>query len=329
MKVATGWSLQGLPAPILDNGQVQVVVLPTLGGKIWQIRDLVTRREFLWANERAPLRQVPFGASYDDSFHGGWDVLFPNDIPETIGGESYPDHGEVWSLPWQWQASSTAEEVAVEMSIATPISQCRLTRRVALRAGERRVRVRESVANEGHEPLPYLWKQHLALCIDEPASIGLPDCEVIIGDFGQPRAGSPGQAFRWPMLEHGGAWHDMRATLGRESRRCELLYGTNLPQGWCSLSFPDGTGIGLAFDAAVFPSCWTFASYGGWRGLQVAILEPCSGYSLWVVDGVEAGTHQVLPPLSTTSTELVATLFDGITAVTGIDREGHVEGERG
>lgn len=328
MKVDTGWALHGISAPILDNGLVRVTLLPDLGGKIWQIRDLVSGREFLWHNDRVPLRQVPFGSSYDDSFHGGWDVLFPNDIPESLGEESFPDHGEVWSLPWDWEASSTPDAVSVEMRIATPISQCRLVRRVTLAAGDRRVRIYESVTNEADEPLAYLWKQHLALRIDEPARIGLPDCPVIVGDFGLPRAGTHGQRFTWPTLECDGTTHDMRATLPRESRRSEFLFGVDLPEGWCSLSFEDGTGIGLAFDTEVFPSCWTFASYGGWRGLQVVILEPCSGYPLSVVDGVRAGTHKTLPPRTTSSTELVVTLFDGIVDVTGIDRDGTVSGDR-
>lgn len=327
MRVDPAWTLHGIPAPILDNGLVQVTLLPELGGKIWQIRDLVSRREYLWHNDRVPVRPVPFGSSYDDSFHGGWDVLFPNDIPESLGQEAFPDHGEVWALPWTWEASSSPEAVTVEMSVATPISQCRLVRRVTLVAGERRVRIHESVTNESSEPLPYLWKQHLALRIDEPARIGLPACEVIVGDFGQLRAGAYGQKFQWPTLDHDGITHDMAATLPRESHRSEFLFGVDLPDGWCSLSFEDGTGIGVVFDTDVFPSCWTFASYGGWRGLQVAVLEPCSGYPLSVVDGVAAGTHKTLRPLSTTSTELVVSLFDGIAEVTGIDRDGVVSGE--
>lgn len=67
------------------------------------------------------------------------------------------------------------------------------------------------------------------------------------------------------------------------------------------------TGLRLTWDRQDLPSCWLFASYGGgWRGLNVLVLEPCTGYPLSVDVGVRAGTHQTLLAGTTKSWQLIA-----------------------
>lgn len=99
LKVDQRWSVNGLGAVVLANGLLRVVVLPELGGKVLQISSGRSGRDYLWENPRNTLRQVPFGATYDDVFFGGWDELFPNDEPELTAGEQLPDHGELWASP--------------------------------------------------------------------------------------------------------------------------------------------------------------------------------------------------------------------------------------
>jgi hypothetical protein len=118
----------------------------------------------------------------------------------------------------------------------------------------------------------------------------------------------------------------MRPTLAPASGACEFYYVTGLDAGWCALTYGDGSGVGLAFDREVYPSCWVFASYGGWRDLQVAVLEPCTGYPVSVNDGIEAGTHRVLRAGERISTSMTLALFDGLSAVTRVDHDGRVEG---
>ena len=326
-RVSSEWTFRGLQALILDNGLVRVVVLPELGGKIWELQDLTSGRQFLWHNPRVQPGKVPFGAAYDDVFFGGWDELFPNDVPEVIAGEAYPDHGETWTLPWRWVIVDSGGSVSLHLEVSTPISACILRRTLTLDAGERHLRISEGIENLSSNDLPFMWKQHLALAVDKVARIDLPAVDVLMGDFGKPRAGEVGQVYQWPYLADGdGSTHDMRLTLPRESRRSEFQYATTLSAGWCSLTHGDGTGLALKFDPQVFRSCWTFASYGGWRDLQVAILEPCTGYPITVAEGQAAGTHQMLPAGGTVSTHLVAVLFDGLSSVTNVTEDLRVIG---
>jgi Domain of unknown function (DUF5107) len=329
VRVTSDWSFRGLQALVLENGVLRVVVLPELGAKIWQITAVTTGRDLLWHNPRLAARPIPFGSAYDDVFLGGWDELFPNDVPEVLAGEPYPDHGELWASPWTWSIERDAGEVRVTLELEAPISACSIRKSLVLRDGASALLVSSSITNSGHRPLPYLWKQHLAVPVAEPAAIGLAARTMLLEDFGSPRAGRPGDSYTWPeLVGPDGTSTNMSPTLGRASRVCEFQYATDLADGWCAVTYGDGSGIGLAFDPEVFRSCWLFASYGGWRDHEVVVLEPCTGYPVSVESGVDAGTHQVLPARGTVETAFAAVVYQGFSDVSRIGQDGCVEGAR-
>lgn len=330
VKVDRRWAVNDLPAVILDNGVLRVTVLPDLGGKVLQVTSLRTGRDLLWENPRTTLRQVPFGATYDDVFFGGWDELFPNDEAEQIQGEAFPDHGELWASPWRVVEAAVRDGAArVILELETPISQCSIRKTLTLAEQASALEVSWRLTNQGLRALPYLWKQHVAVPASEPARLDLPRCDMLMEGFGTPRAGGAGATYTWPFLTgEDGTRHDMRQTLPRSSGAAEFQYATNLDAGWCAVTYQDGTGLGLAFDPTVFRSCWTFASYGGWRGAEVLVLEPCTGYPVSVADGIAAGTHQVLPAGSVIETSMTLVAYEGMSQVTNVDPHGRVEGTR-
>jgi hypothetical protein len=320
------WSYRGTPAVVMENDALAVTLLPELGGKVWQLRHKSTDTELLWHNPRIRPRPVPFGAGYDDVFAGGWDELFPNDEPESLGGEPYPDHGEVWSLPWDWDViSSGPGRAEVRLSLLTPISGCRLEKSVVLPGTGSRLVVRSRLTNTTARPLPYLWKQHVAVPIAAGDRVDLPATSMYVEHFGEPRTGRTGFGYEWPHAPGAdGATHDMRIAPRADSGVAEFQYATGLTAGWCAVTRTNGVGLGLAFDDSVFRSCWTFASYGGWRGLEVLILEPCTGHPVSVTAGVESGTHFVLAPGQTVATEFTAVAYEGVAGVKGIGADGSV-----
>jgi Domain of unknown function (DUF5107) len=132
MKVDTRWSFEGFPVLRLENEALTVDVLPDLGGKILQITHRTLGRSFLWHNPRQRLRRLPLGASYDDHFFGGWDELLPNDVVESIAGETLVDHGELWTTP----LSAVVEGMTVVLSGLLPITPLRFEKRIALTGGK-------------------------------------------------------------------------------------------------------------------------------------------------------------------------------------------------
>jgi hypothetical protein len=312
--VSTDWSYKGIPAVIVDNELVRAVLLPELGGKLWQLTYKPRSMDLLWQHPRLKPRRVPSHSVYDDVFFGGWDELFPNDIPEELAGEPMPDHGELWTLPWECVIEeSTASEATLHMWVETPITACRMDRWVTLREGELCLRFRHRLVNGGGGDLPYLWKLHAAVRLEEGSRIDLGAKSMYIEDFGSPRSGRTGVTYTWPHLTgEDGTIHDMSRTLPDETRASEFQYGTELDRGWCAVKHPAaGVGLGIAFDSTVFPSCWTFASYGGWRNLRVLVLEPCTGHPVSVAAGLERGTHRVLRAGEVVETETSAVILDG------------------
>ncbi|MFB9280233.1 DUF5107 domain-containing protein [Cohnella cellulosilytica] len=328
-RVSTEWTYRGFRAVILENGLLRVVILPELGAKIWQITHKPTGTDLLWQHPRIAPRPVGFGASYDDHFFGGWDELFPNDAPETLAGEALPDHGELWTLPWAYETGGGQAEAWVKLSVGTPVSACRAEKTIRLRAGEAKLRFSHRLANPGRAELPFLWKLHAAVKADGNGRIDVGAEQAYLEEFGPPRTGRTGVAYRWPYAPgEDGTIHDMRVALPASSGVNEFQYLTELTGGWCAYTDTStGVGLGLAFDPAVFPSCWLFATYGGWRGLSTVVLEPCTGYPLLVEEGVKADTHRTLKGGETLTAEVVASVYTGLRAVNGIDRDGNAEGE--
>src|SRR5680860_1402593 len=103
VRFSDAWQLYGLQTLVLENRLLRITVLPELGGKIWSIVSKPHDWEMLWRHPRMTPRPAHYGATYDNWFCGGWDEVFPNDCPVDIAGEPYPDHGEIWSLPANWQ----------------------------------------------------------------------------------------------------------------------------------------------------------------------------------------------------------------------------------
>ncbi|MGZ4574308.1 MAG: hypothetical protein ACXVXY_04815 [Mycobacteriaceae bacterium] len=324
------WSINDIPAVVMDNGILRVVVLPALGGKILQVSSRRNGRDFLWENNRLALRRVPFGAAYDDVFFGGWDELFPNDVPEEVAGEEYPDHGELWAAPWRCVQAEVEEGSArLVLEFETPISQCSIRKTITLAEGANAVQVTWRLRHDGPQELPYLWKQHVAVPVSETARLDLPASSMYIEDFGSPRAGTPGTTYQWPFLtDDHGKRHDMHSTMPPDSHVAEFQYATDMHGGWCAVTYADGTGIGLAFDPEVFRSCWTFASYGGWRGAEVLVLEPCTGYPVSLADGLASGTHRILRAGEVIETTVALVVYDGMSEVTSVALDGQVAGVR-
>jgi galactose mutarotase-like enzyme len=273
------WRYRGLQALVLENDQVRIVILPELGAKIWSILYKPLDQEVLWHHPRVHPRLAPFGATYDDWFCGGWDELFPNDAPVAVGGEQYPDHGELWSMPFEWElAAQSPHEVTVRFHRQGVVTVTNIEKVITLRAGEPLLHLHYRVENIGAFPLDFLWKLHPALRITEQSRIDLPARRMVVDDGFRVRTGGVGE-FTWPTVQTPQGAVDMREVPPQSSLRTDFYYAVELDDGWCAVSnAAGGTGFGLVFDREVLPTVWVFGAYGGWRGIYTTIIEPCSGY---------------------------------------------------
>ncbi len=104
-----------------------------------------------------------------------------------------------------------------------------------------------------------------------------------------------------------------------------FFYGTDVPAGWCGrTNRRTKLAAALRFDPTIFSSCWLFASYGGWRDLNVAVLEPATGYPFKIQSMIENGSARWLAPGESLATTVQFSTQEGLTSVGGVEENGQI-----
>ncbi|HEX6805623.1 MAG TPA: hypothetical protein VF133_18225 [Terriglobales bacterium] len=317
------WSYRGLPAVVLENNMLRMVVLPEAGAKIWQITYKPLDADLLWNNDRIAPARLASNSRYDDVWSGGWDELFPNDEVSVIEGEAYPDHGELWTTPWSADPFSGGDEVGVRLHCITPISAIEVEKIIRLRPDQSRIEFEHRFTNRGTAPFPFLWKLHPAMAVSPRHRIDFPAMKVVLEPaFPGSLAGVAG-AGRWPILKTAAGEVDLRRITPADARQLYFFYGTEMKGNWCALTNSENRlACAWQFDPEVFRCCWLFATYGGWRSYNVAVLEPCTGYPLNFEAMKAAGRHRSLAPGETLKTSVQFLVQEGLKSVGSVDASG-------
>ena len=325
--VNTDETLHDLRVITLQNEQLRVKILPEVGGKIWQITFLELGEDLLWNNVFTSPGRHPIHAPYDDVWSGGWDELFPNDEEATIDGTRFPDHGELWTGVWNHRTSADEQSASVTLSFETPLSGIVMEKTLTLYNASSTLRISHTMRNTSAKEFPFLWKLHLALRVTSDHRIDFPKMQVLREPAFPGTLGEAPIQFPWPYAKVGASTLDLRKVTEHE-RALYFFYGTQMEAGWCALTnTAKRLSCGLRFSQQVFPSCWLFATYGGWRDHHVAVLEPCTGYPLDFDEMVRTGRHRVLAPRETLSTEVLFTVQTGLRNVSFIDEQGAIHGD--
>lgn len=323
LSVNTNWSYRGLRTVVLENRLLRVVVLPEAGAKIWQITYKPFDADLLWNNPRIGPARLPGNSRYDDVWSGGWDELFPNDEIAVIEGEGYPDHGELWTGEWEADPFSSADEAGVRLRYTTPVSSIEVEKTIRLRRDQMRLEFHHRFTNRGGTAFPFLWKLHPAMAVSARHRIDFPPMQVVVEPaFPGTLVGAPASA-AWPLLKTAQGDVDLRCVTPEDARQLYFFYGTQMKSNWCALTnSATGLSCGLQFDPEVFRCCWLFATYGGWRNYNVAVLEPCTGYPLNFEAMRVAGRHRSLAPGETLQTDVRFLVQEGLRSVGSVDASG-------
>ena len=278
-------SIDGTPIVRMENDHLQINVAPSVGGRIVSLTEKSSGHQFLWHNPHLKLEKLEPYAEYDPNFYGAIDELIPNDIPETINGVDSPDHGERWTAALGWSIGGSTLVLAGHL----PLCGLEYERRLSLREDEPAIDASYRITNTTSERLEFLWKLHAALNIDAGDRIICPARTARVVDTEWSRWSST-EPFTWPHVE------GQRADIvPPKDGTMDFLFIYDLEEGriaWRRDS-QDLT-FEYRFDPEVFPYAWYFASYGGFDGHYMAILEPCTTMPLSVNDASQLGQCSVL-----------------------------------
>lgn len=286
--VSDEWSFRGLKAVVMQNEKIRLTVLPELGAKIYDIVYLSKGVNVLWHNPRIRPKRVQFGSRFDDVWSGGWDEIFPNDAESTVGGERYPDMGEVWSVEWDHELRQGRTESTLVTSVSCPITPVSITRSITMRKGVARFDCMYEFTNLGRDTVKFLWKIHPAFAINSGCRISVPATEGKIDRRYSARFAT--EKYPWPMaVTKGGKKVDISVVKPR-SNTCSLHYLTGLREGKATFSDSvNGLRSTIRFQKEIMNNVWLFLAYGGWRGVFNAVVEPSTSYPYDLAEAISEG----------------------------------------
>lgn len=271
---------------VLATDQLAVQVVPELGGRITELTDLSSGRQWLWRNHRVPFGPVPVGSAYDDVWQGGFEELFPNDAPTELNGQYLPDHGELWSVPWSVEQ---ATPTSITLSVTGPVTGVRVSKTLSLAGSTLAVGYR--LTNQGNSVLDHMFKLHPAIAVHQACRIELPGgtVEKVASEFGNLLDSTAPQP--WPTSV------DLSQCRRDSSRTSEFVYVSDLTEGRCGVIDTNSSSwVRIEYPTDVFPYCWVFMTYGGWRDHNVVVLEPCTNYPKDLGEAVSRGSSAGLAP---------------------------------
>jgi len=262
-------------------------IAPLVGGRIVSLVEKSTGHEFLWRNPVVGLRRLPLGSEYDPNFFGGIDELLPNDVPETVDGVAYPDHGELWTTPFDW----SLEGDAVVLEGRLPYSGLAYRRTVSLSPDGPLLQCDYRIFNPTNQPRHFLWKLHAAMAIEADDIVDCPANHAQVVDPEWSRISSR-EPFDWPTI----AGTDVSRVPPKEGT-IDFFYLFDLQAGRMAWRRPAaGLRFEYRFDLAVFPFAWLFASYGGFCDHYTLVLEPCTTMPYRVSEAIRSGMCSRLSP---------------------------------
>jgi galactose mutarotase-like enzyme len=270
----------------LQNQHVRLQMLPEVGSKITSLIYIPDDREFLFQPPDASrgYRIPGYGAQFKDFDNSGFDECLPTvgacRYPGTAFRADLPDHGEVWSVPWEWELSGSSARLRCRCR------QLPLVFYKEIRLKEESVLISYKVQNTSAEEVDYLWSSHPLLSIRPGDRVMVPPevQEVFIDQSHTGRLGSFGDRTSWPLtVDRNGLAADLSLLLPPEANTAEKYFTPRLSQGWCALYSPSSNhSITFRFDPKIIPFVGMWINQGGWptdsafKHYTVA-LEPCSG----------------------------------------------------
>lgn|GEM_PF-198138 len=280
----TTW--RGFIAYRLENSQIALIVVPTLGAKIASMVYKPSGREWLWSNPYSTVKPAQHGDCYTDKFDlGGWDECFPSVAKTTYPespweGVEIGDHGEIWSQPWQTEIISDKGTLALNM-VATGVGlPYRFERTISINENDSTMSLKYSVENLSDHDMPFIWSSHPIFAVEPGMKLSFPTQEMTVFSSIGDRFGQLGEKHTWPVIselgvaaEGGGKTeskkYDLRVMPALDAGYALKLYGAAPTCGEVSLAEPQsGDKLTFSFDPAQVTHLGLWVNFNGWSGLD-------------------------------------------------------------
>lgn len=309
----------GIRMIILENELLRIGVLAGKGTDIVELNYKPRDLDLIWLAPGGVRKSDTFAstasdsrAAFRDSYPGGWQEILPSGgAPSSFHGADFPQHGEVFNVPWDVAVvEDTAEAIAVRFTVRTRKSPFLLEKTIRLKSGDAAFRIEESLSNVSPVTVHAMWGHHITFgppFLRPGSRIRLPDGIAVTP---HPEDVAPGgrrvsgtDPFPWPHDPENGADLSLIPDHGSPS---DVVYLSGFRDGdaWYEI-MQEETLIGsrVEWDSSQMPFLWYWQEFGSstgypWYGRNYNIgLEPFSSYpSYGLAEAVANGSALRLEP---------------------------------
>jgi Aldose 1-epimerase len=270
------------PAVTLESDTLAAQFLPGIDAKLCSLVYKPTGTELFVQRPAPEYRQAPYDGDYVAQGEcSGFDDMFPaidRGFYESYPwrGTPIPDHGEVWSLPWE----CSGQDAGLHFSVHGVRFPYRLEKSVRFTA-DGALRSNYRLTNLSSFDFDFMWAAHIMLNLEEGAVLTLPDgvsqiCTALrfhgsLGDYGD--------TLTWPVATLAdGSTRDLSHLRPKTTGDAvKYFVKGRMPQGWCALTYPANRfTLRLAFPAEQVPYFAVLPNEGGWQDLYSIFLEPAT-----------------------------------------------------
>ena len=266
------WSVNGLRVVKVSRGELEVSVIPELGGLIWSIK--FGDYELLYHHkDPEPIDHFREGLTpenfYDIVFFGGWFEVIPNaGSASRYAGLSFGLHDETPYLPWKIEYDEEVDEHSILMIVPLRKYPFKLYRRISLTSGNE-ILIKENLVNLSNQTLKFSWLHHPNFggdLLGEHTILELPKGTEVEVDKYLNNGSSilePGYRGLFPMVKSkSGEMIDL-SRFPRSVNTEDLVYIPIVKDNWYRLVNEDlKITVEVSWDPSVFRSLWI------WRPLN-------------------------------------------------------------
>lgn len=255
----------------LKNADIELTLIPEIGGKITSLINRRTSREWIWcASETRDFRPVGDETDFARVNLGGIDECLPTIQRQQYEGFDYPDHGEIWRLPVRVIEES---DIRIVTEVTLSVAPLKFRRTIELQGSG--AHFFYEISNLSHHFVPFIWAFHplLRLAVDD--QIHLPDeihplqidyCENLAGCrslefFSWPHI-SPGVDLSLPLVDAGIPY-------------CAKLFFESAHETTLKLVCAESSdSLAVSFSGPQCPYFGLWINAGSWNGFTHVAFEP-------------------------------------------------------
>jgi hypothetical protein len=269
---------------VLESSTLRAEFLPGAGAKLCSLIYTPAGRELLVQGAGDHYRLASYDGDYVEAGEcSGMDDMFPTIDPcfyerYPWAGTRIPDHGEVWSLPWQAEVEERAAGgPAVRFRTHGIRFPYQLARDVHF-TGSSSIRFDYTLTNLSPFDFEYLWFIHPMILVEEGVELVLPDevTHVVTAFSHTSELGKNGAEHEWPIARlAGGKELDLRRIRPPASGTFNKYFVRDrLTTGRCRLRYhKSGFSVQLRFPAEKLPYLAVLPNEMGWHGHHSVMLE--------------------------------------------------------